>query len=447
MSARAVLMMGLVVLTGLQACGFAGDAQFEAREPDGVTRFSDDRPVEICQQGARVGVPTQSPLGWCDYAAATAPTCNSDGDCRSRERCVCGACVVGPCDSNEECGPGQLCDFNDRRCDRACTNDGDCGAGELCLPGRNVCRGRCQQNADCQSGEHCNAGRGRCEVESCTDQAQCACGLVREPAELGAPSVVALGEGPLQLWFEERRPTGPVLRYAVGDGVQFVLADGTVTDGASPSVVALSDGSLDLVWQTAGGLRAGRVVDGVLISSAPLAAPLVEPTHLLDGNGRRLLFGRRADGAIVAATDDALLDGAAIVPADLVSPPYVLAASAVGAPFVERDARAASVVRLWLTVRAVESGPTLQFGQSVDTPENDSIALLVCDASLGSDCRAGPFVPFPYNPVLARTESITKHPFERAPSTIVHRGVRLLYYESAGLDGLTPGNLRVARSP
>ena len=75
------------------------------------------------------------------------------------------------------------------------------------------------------------------------------------------------------------------------------------------------------------------------------------------------------------------------------------------------------------------------------TPENDSIALLLRDGA------AQPLVPFPYNPVLARTESITRHPFERAPTTVVRDNVRWLYYERAGLDGLTPENLRVTHSP
>lgn len=438
---RAGLLIAIGVALLAAACGFTGDDQLAARELPDVTRFAGDQPVEICEGGARLGQRDRGPLGWCGFDAATARACAVDADCGRREHCTCGACVVAPCDSNEECGAGQLCDFNDGRCDRACATDGDCASDELCLPGRAVCRGRCARDADCQGGERCDVDRGRCETTSCADDATCgglACGRVRVPAELHEPSVVALADGRLQLWFEERRPSGPVVRVATGtDGVRFAIEGDIVVPGSAPSAfaAAASGGDVDLVWQTAAGLWAARWHDGVLDPPVAVAGPeLTAPSHFLDASGQRHLVGVRiSDGAVVAA------DGSFTITAQgLVAPPYVLACSAVGSPFWERDG---AIDRLWLSARAVESGPSQQFGELVATPENDSIALLLRDGP------ALPFAPFPYNPVLARTESITRHPFERAPTTLVRDNVRWIYYERAGLDGLSPENLRVAHSP
>ena len=258
------------------------------------------------------------------------------------------------------------------------------------------------------------------------------------PAELAEPSVLLDREGNLELWFEERRSDGPRVRYATGnDGIHFTAIAGVVVAGSSPSAVARKDG-VDLVWQDSAGLWGARFFAGVLEPPVAIATGYGAPTHLVQSDGGRLVFARRnSDGHVVAIGD--LKDSVDIEPAQLIAPPYVLSASAIDSPFVER-APQGGLLRLWLTVRAVESGPSLQFGESVPTPENDSIALLLQQGQ-------GPFVPFPYNPVLARTESITRHPFERAPSTIVKDGVRWLYYERASLDGTTAENLRVTRSP
>lgn len=437
-----VVGVGIGVGAGVSGlgCGFAGDAQFSAQELPDVTRYSLDVPVEICEGASRLGAIGVAPLGWCGLDTATAPGCDDDGDCRSRERCLCGACVVAPCDANDECGEGRICDFNDRRCDRACTNDADCDASEICLPGRNVCRGRCSDDAACQSGERCDRDRGRCVTDACSGDTDCggACAILRAPAELVEPSVVVDANGALQLWFEQRTPTGPQLRVARGtDGVRFVAAEGSVASGAAPSAVALPDGSVDLVWEAEGGvLVAARYADGALGPGLPIetgGATYRAPTHLVEGGDRFVIARRGSDGAVVALDGSVAIDAAAFV-----APPYVLTASAVASPFLEQSD---GVERLWLTLRGVESGPSIQFGAAVATPENDSIALAV------RRDRATPFAPFPYNPVLARTESITMHPFERAPSTVVYRGARWLYYDRAGFDGATPQNLRVARSP
>lgn len=434
--------LALALAIGVAGCGFAGDSQFTARELPDVTRYSLDVPVEICEGPSRFGAIGVAPLGWCGFAQPSAPGCDEDGDCRSRERCLCGACVVAPCDANDECGEGRVCDFNDRRCDRACASDAECDASELCLPGRNVCRGRCSDDAACQSGERCDRERGRCVTDACSGDSECggACTILRTPAELGEPSVLVDPRGGLQLWFEQRTTTGPQLRVARGeDGVRFVAAPGSVTPGAAPSAVALADGSVDLVWEAPddpGGLLAARYTNGALGPTASLVSDGTTyraPTHLLVGDVRFVIARRERDGAVVALDGSIMLDAAAFV-----APPYVLSASAIGSPFLER---ADGVDRLWLTLRGVESGPSIQFGAAVPTPENDSIALAVRRDA------ASPFLPFPFNPVLARTESITMPPFERAPSTVVYRNARWLYYNRAGFDGATPQNLRVARSP
>ena len=67
--------------------------------------------------------------------------CAADGDCRSRERCVCGRCAVAVCDSADECGADGVCTFADRRCDRACDRRRRLRGRRALRARRDVCRG------------------------------------------------------------------------------------------------------------------------------------------------------------------------------------------------------------------------------------------------------------------------------------------------------------------
>jgi hypothetical protein len=80
-------------------------------------------------------------------------------------------CGVGPCESTEECSPGNLC--ADGRCvsGATCSADGlelidDTGASIACSPYRCEgarCRESCEASADCAPGFACNPGRSECE--------------------------------------------------------------------------------------------------------------------------------------------------------------------------------------------------------------------------------------------------------------------------------------------
>src|SRR6185312_9584652 len=99
----ALLMMrtlALFLCVVAAGCGFEREAPYAgARVPD-VAPWSDLGPVDLCLAAARIVAPSL-----CGTAAAAGASCASDGDCKSRERCVCGACTVAVCDSADECGP------------------------------------------------------------------------------------------------------------------------------------------------------------------------------------------------------------------------------------------------------------------------------------------------------------------------------------------------------
>ena len=159
----------LILLALLSGCGFERAAPYAgARVPD-VAPFHDLGPVTLCDGAAHIVAPSLGAAGVCVGPEAAA-ACKSDGDCKSRERCVCGACIVAVCDSADECGPADgpfVCTFADRRCDHACDTDAECAAGERCVPGRHVCRGKCTQTADCQTGETCQSSTGLCVSTAC----------------------------------------------------------------------------------------------------------------------------------------------------------------------------------------------------------------------------------------------------------------------------------------
>lgn len=83
-------------------------------------------------------------------------------------------CVVGPCESSEDCPDDYSCYLEDpenpvcRHADIECDGDGDCPANTACNQG--LCELLCQSDDDCKQGYHCQWQR-RCA--QCANDSHC----------------------------------------------------------------------------------------------------------------------------------------------------------------------------------------------------------------------------------------------------------------------------------
>jgi len=446
---RTLALFLCVVAAG---CGFEREAPYAgARVPD-VAPWSDLGPVDLCLAAARIVAPSLGSAGLCGTAAAAAASCASDGDCKSRERCVCGACTVAVCDSADECGPadgGFVCTFSDRRCDRACDTDDQCQRGERCVAGRHVCRGSCAATADCQHGERCDSGSGLCVATACAADGDCggtSCALQRTAGLVAhaAPIVTASG---VELFFEHTGDDGVAnIWSAAGDGTRFTV-DHMLFPGATPSVARLPDGSFAMVFADGASLFAARSPDGVRWSAPTPALPNArQPSLVIAADGTPLVWVVDPDGNLTrfSGTPDLVFSTprVALTPATASTPLWpdidTLAAPFVQ-PYVDPDGTAR--LRLWFAAHGTGTGPSSQFGTPTPTPPDYSIGLAV------SADGGATFIPDAYDPVFDRTSDFINHPGELDPAVLDLGDHWLLYYRRANADGTQGETLAVASSP
>jgi hypothetical protein len=445
-----MLARALILVTLVSGCGFERAAPFAgARVPD-VAPWTDVGPVTICAGSARLAAPSLGAAGVC-VGADAATACSADGDCKSRERCVCGACIIAVCDSADECGPSDgpfVCTFADRRCDHACDTDDQCAAGERCVPGRHVCRGSCAASADCQHGERCDVSSGLCVTTACAADADCggrACAVERTGAVVAHPAPLATTAG-VELYFERTGDDGiPAIWSAAGDGTHFVV-DHNLFPGTTPSVARLPDGTLGLVFAQGASLFAARSTDGAIWSAPTPALPNArQPSLVIAADGTPLLWAVDPDGNLTRFSGTA--DLVFSTPVVSLTPEHARTSlwpdiDALAAPFAQPyvDPDGSPRLRLWFAAHGTESGPSTQFGNPVPTPPDWSIGLAV-------STDAATFIPDAYNPVFDRTSDFINHPGELDPAVLSFADHWLLYYRRAKADGSAAETLAVATSP
>lgn len=94
-------------------------------------------------------------------------------ECTLTSTCAEGTCVMGrcvaQCESDDACGPLQMCDEHARCVPRACSSAADCPAQHQCTPGRNLCEriactsdDSCEGSGWCPSARYCYEELGRC---------------------------------------------------------------------------------------------------------------------------------------------------------------------------------------------------------------------------------------------------------------------------------------------
>jgi hypothetical protein len=448
--ARTFAFVALVAVA-CGGCGFERESPFAGRRVPDVGPWQDLGALTVCRAQARIVGPSLGAAGLCRTAAPLV-ACTADGDCKSRERCVCGRCAVAACDSAEECGPADgpfVCSFADRRCDRRCDVDGDCATGEHCLAGRHVCRGGCTTSDDCQHDETCQPTTGLCVVTACSLDADCggrACALQRIAAVLAEPSPLPVA-GAVELWLERTDADGiPRVWHGRGDGVAFALDDAPELDGTAPTVARLTDGSYAIVFGRGADLFAARSHDGLRWSTpTPALANARQPTLLAEPDGTFALYAVDTDGHVsrfVAGADLAFATPQLVLaPTDVRSPlwPDV---DVLASPFAERyvDGDGGPRLRLWFAAHGTENAPSMQFGVPVPSSPDFSVGVAV-------SLDGARFIPDAYDPVFSRTLDFINHPSALDPAVVALGDRWLLYYRRAMSDGSGGESLAVAQSP
>lgn len=439
----------LVILTLLTSCGFTGEKPFAgARQPE-VAPWQDEGPITICDGTQRLGIPGSDAVGSC---AGTPTPCSADKDCRSRESCVCGRCLIAICDTADECAADHVCTFDERRCDRACSSDGDCAKGEHCSPGKGVCRGSCAQSSDCQAGEECRVATGECEIATCADDTSCssgrACRIERVPSDLREPWPILAGSG-MTLFFERDDVMGgPELQAADStDGRHFSVSV-HLFPGRAPSVILQKDGSYLMAYMDprASELWLAQSANGQpwqRLGNAPIAAPARSPSLLPVVDGLAVYYDLGGQLLRAHSTDARVFDPGTPVlsPGDVTDAVLWRNVDQLGQPFVESqtDPDGKPFVRLWFAGDGVETGDAQKLGQVQPTPPDFSIGE-------ASSYDGKSFTPYPFEPVFDRAVNFLEHPSELEPAVIAFGGQRLLYYRRAG-SALKSEGLAVAHSP
>ncbi|HUI27298.1 MAG TPA: Dickkopf N-terminal cysteine-rich domain-containing protein [Candidatus Kryptonia bacterium] len=104
-----------------------------------------------------------------DRCVTPTPGCTLTSDCPPPQVCLNGMCKPpGMCDSDDDCGPGQVCDVPNMRCVTptptpiSCTLTSDCPTPQVCINGMCKPPGMCDSNDDCAPGQVCDIPNMRC---------------------------------------------------------------------------------------------------------------------------------------------------------------------------------------------------------------------------------------------------------------------------------------------
>jgi hypothetical protein len=432
-------------VVGGAGCGFLGEPPFSGQRVADVAPWQDIGPLTVCDGPLALVGPMASPAGFC--GAAASKSCARDADCGSRERCLCGACRLGYCDSTADCQPGFVCTGSTHRCDRSCMKDGDCKKHEMCVPGRNICQGTCSSDDDCQNGERCNPGTSVCVSSYCSSDADCTsstCALQRQPESLAEPAPLA-EKGGVTLWLE--RGGANIVRARSTDGLAFTLdATAPPLPGRAPTVATTDTGYL-MLFAVGPDLFRAFSTDGINwnASAAPTIPAAAAPSliRLADGS-----YAAYVDlgGAVGRSTSP---DGTTFTTPEVVLQPDALSdptlwrgVDDIASPFAQAlvDVNHNPFVRLWFAARGQESGPAYNFGQVQPVPPNFSIGEAASTDGVM-------FTPYPYNPVFDRVVMFLDHQSELEPAIVTVGTTQLLYYRRASADASSDEGLAVARSP
>lgn len=455
--------MRALLCLSLCACGLAPNDSFTGkREGTGIAAWRDVGSVELCLGNDRVGPGGSAVGGLCrDRNSPTETTCNNDGECRTREMCMCGRCTIKFCTANPECGPRHACVFSEKRCLPTCLVDDDCPEGdEFCSAG--VCRSRCGADEDCQTGEVCGSNN-RCVVATCAKDGDCAstevCSIQRMPRATGQPSALAFAdENPalpptFVLYLEMADAVGPAIhvwRATSKDGLSFRFDPARPlfdSEARAPSAVTV-DGKVRLYYEVAGGISYAESLDGSSFGAAQLVIPgdFHAPGAAVGPSGQVLVYVQVGDRRGVSLWSGSGNPVPVLAAQQVTDPEMWRAVQLVGSPsaLIETSPLGEPAVHLWFDAFGKESGPSIQFGQVVELPANDSIGEAGALLSRPTELRT-----YAYNPVFDRIIAFLEHRAELAPTVVKVPGEDryLMYFSGGSADGKEADGIGVAENP
>ena len=432
------------------SCGLAsGEGERAPFPADGVGAFGDASPVEVCRGTARIVAPALATgaTALCVPEGQTARECTSDDTCEGIERCICGRCIVAPCQGAGSCEGQEVC--RGRRCTRACGADGDCAAGERCVSGG--CARSCGSNGDCHHGESCDALDEVCTASLCGGGASCggdrACIAVAEVAELGEPAL--LGDEPIV--FVEVARGGETsllrahieapLRWRVDPEAPVLVLPGEAHVGA-PSVLRRG-ARIELYAEVGDPARIVRAIstdegqsfvvdqDPALAAAEPWEEGAVGSPSVFDFEGRTYLLYEGGDGrgiGLAEVTEQGATRASpnpVLAPADLEDPIFWRGVTQVGSPhaFVGGGA-----VRMTFTARGIEGRAAAGPDGALPPDPNDSIGLAAT-----TDLQT--FSLYPVGPMYTRLVNLRAYLGEREPAVRVSPSGAEMVFVSADASG------------
>ena len=430
-------------LVALPACGLVPSE--EALTPfAGSAGFAVARAVEVCLGAARVIPPPAAAGAVCVAEGAVARACAADAECAGIERCLCGRCIVEPCQGGNTCEGGRVC--RDKRCTRSCTADGDCGQGEQCAAGG--CARGCAADGDCHFGERCDALGDTCRAKLCSEATPCGpgtrceaasvAGELREPeiTEVGGEEVayVELRSGPGSSAIHRAIMTTPI-RWTVspvepviaGAGAPSALVDGDRVElyfgrDAGISRAISTDGGYTFTVEAGALLTADLAWEAGFVGS-PAVIRYLGHTYLFYEGGARAGIGlARVEGGVATRVGDAPV----ITPSAVADPLFWRDVSEVSAPSA---VIVAGALELYFTARGVEGLDAHVGDAPLPADANDSIGLAAT-----FDMKR--FARSPTGPALGRLTNLRTYLGEREASVIVRgNGTREITFVGADASG------------
>jgi hypothetical protein len=441
------------------ACGLAPSDQPLAPFPaDGTGAFQEASPIEVCLDTARIIAPALATgaTALCVPTGQTSRVCAANADCTGIEKCICGRCIVEPCQGGTTCTGEEVC--RGKRCTRGCGSDADCNARERCISGG--CARTCNTSSDCHYGERCDALDDVCVVSLCGSGGTCGsaseCEAVADIADLHEPTYL----GDESIAFVELQRDGERMIYRANaksplawriEPTLPVLDMPGETILGAPSVLR-RNGSIDLyaaVGTPSRIVRAHSTDDGatfvvdtdpVLAASEPWEAGAVGSPSAIDFHGTTYLFyegGKRAGIGLAKITESGAerTDKNPILLTDSVEDPiFWRQVTNVGAPHALVVGEG---VRVLFTARGIEGFSATADGTNLPAESNDSIGLATT-----VDLKT--FTLFPAGPVYARLVNLRAYLGEsEAHLRILPVGAEMVFVSSDASGEANTGLVRV----
>jgi hypothetical protein len=439
------------------ACGFAREDASTPFPSDGVGAFESSASIEVCLGTARIVAPALATgaTALCVPTDQQATNCETNADCTGLEKCICGRCIVEPCQGGSACVDGEVC--RGKRCTRSCAIDKDCNSGERCISGG--CARNCQSSADCHYGERCDSLDDVCVASLCGSGSSCGadaqCESVAEIGELREPAY--LSDEPMA-FVEFHSGNGQTLRRITivssnawrmdpdpvfeVPGETIVGAPSVVRRGSTIELYAAVGNPSRLVRAISNdeGLTFSLDLDPVLNASESWENGSVGSPSVFDFQGISYLLYEGRDRSGIGLTRLTKTGAERTEPNPILSaqnvedPIFWRQISQVGAP---RALVVGGSVRILFTARGIEGFAATSGDATLPAEPNDSIGLAV-----STDLET--FSLYPAGPLFARIVNLRAYLGEaEADMRVLSTGVEMVFVSSDASGEAKTGLVRV----